>query len=260
MAGSRSFTFLGTGTSVGVPMVGCDCAVCRSSHPKNHRFRCSGLVRTPQGNILIDTGPELRLQLLRERVPIVHAVLYTHYHADHLYGLDDLRLFPRQLGHPLPVYCTAEVEDVVRRAFAYAFQPEVEHLPPGSIPKLVFRRIGTAPFEVLGQRVTPVPLEHGRFKVLGFRFGDMAYCTDVNAIPDESWPLLEGLRVLTLDALRHKPHPTHFSLEEALDVIDRVAPEKAYLTHIAHEIDHDAVSRTLPRGVELAYDGLKFEF
>jgi phosphoribosyl 1,2-cyclic phosphate phosphodiesterase len=260
MAGPRTFTFLGTGTSVGVPMLGCDCAVCRSTNPKNHRTRTSALVATPQGNILIDTGPELRLQLLRERVKLVHAVLYTHYHADHLYGLDDLRLFPRHLGHALPVYCNAEVEDVIRKVFGYAFGPGVEHLPPGAIPKLALRRITTAPFEVLGQRATPVPLEHGRFRVFGFRFDDVAYCTDVSAIPDESWPLLEGLKVLILDALRHRPHPAHFNLDQALDVIDRVRPEKTYLTHIAHEIDHESVSRTLPRGVELAYDGLKFEF
>src|SRR5207248_6304684 len=130
---------------------------------------------------------------------------------------------------------------------AYAFQPEAEQLPLGYIPKLVFRRITEAPFVALGQRIVPIPLIHNYFNVFGFRIDDVAYCTDVNRIPDESWPLLEGLRVLVLDALRHKPHPTHFSLEEALDVIDRVAPEKAYLTHIAHEIDHDAVSRTLPR-------------
>src|SRR5262249_39600826 len=140
MVGQRTFTFLGTGTSVGVPMIGCDCDVCRSTDPRNHRFRCSVLISGPAGNLLIDTGPELRLQLLREQVKLVHAVLYTHYHADHLMGLDDLRLFPKRLGEALPVYCTEEVEDVIRQAFSYAFRSELEYLPPGAIPRMTFRR------------------------------------------------------------------------------------------------------------------------
>src|SRR5439155_27288320 len=138
---SRTFTFLGTGTSVGVPMVGCDCAVCRSTNPKNHRYRCSVLIASPGGNILIDTTPELRLQLLRERVQLVHAVVYTHYHVDHLFGLDDLRIFPMLLKGPLPVYCTEEVERVIRQAFAYVFEAGADDLPPGWLPKLEFRRI-----------------------------------------------------------------------------------------------------------------------
>jgi phosphoribosyl 1,2-cyclic phosphate phosphodiesterase len=261
MTGSgRTFTFLGTGTSVGVPMVGCDCAVCTSSDPRNHRYRCSVLIGTPAGNILIDTGPELRLQLVREKVRLIHAVLYTHYHADHVFGLDDLRPFPRLLGGPVPVYCTSEVERKIRAAFAYAFQPELEHLPPGFVPKLVFHRITEEPFSVLGQRVVPIPLIHAQFEVFGFRFDRIAYCTDVNRIPPESWPLLEGLDVLVLDALRFKPHPGHFSLDEALEVIERVKPGRAYLTHMAHEVDHETTNRRLPKGVELAYDGLKFGF
>jgi phosphoribosyl 1,2-cyclic phosphate phosphodiesterase len=260
MSEPLTFTFLGTGTSVGVPMIGCDCPVCRSTNPRNHRTRSSVLIGTPQGNLLIDTTPELRLQLLRERVRLVHAVVFTHYHADHLFGLDDVRLFPRQLGGPLPLYCTDEVEAVIRRAFAYAFRSENDYLPMGAIPRLVFRRITREPFEVLGQRLVPIPLEHAQYHVFGFRINDVAYCTDVNHIPEESWPLLEGLRVLILDALRFKPHPAHFSLNEALEVIDRVKPERAYLTHLAHEFDHEVINRQLPAGVELAYDGLKFEF
>jgi phosphoribosyl 1,2-cyclic phosphate phosphodiesterase len=257
---SRTFTFLGTGTSVGVPMVGCDCAVCRSSNPRNHRYRCAVLIGTPQGNILIDTPPELRLQLLRARVGVVHATLYTHYHADHVYGLDDLRPIPRHLGGPVPLYCTAEVERKIRQAFSYAFGPEAEQLPMGFLPKLTFRRITETPFEVLGQRVVPIPLIHAHFEVFGFRLDDVAYCTDVNKIPKESWPLLEGVRVLVLDALRIKPHPGHFSLDEALEVIDRIKPEQAYLTHMSHDLEHEATNRMLPRGVELSYDGLQFEF
>jgi phosphoribosyl 1,2-cyclic phosphate phosphodiesterase len=260
MPGPRTFTFLGTGTSVGVPMIGCECAVCRSTDPRNQRYRCAVLVRLPAGNVLIDTPPELRLQLLRAKVGVVHAVLLTHYHVDHLFGLDDLRPVARHLPGPVPLYCTAEVESKVRQTFAYAFEPAMEHLPPGFVPKLGFRRIGDGPFEVLGQRVVPVPLLHAGFNVLGFRMDDVAYCTDVNHIPEPSWPLLEGLRVLVLDTLRHQPHPAHFGLKEAVAVIERLKPEQAYLTHMSHDLDHEATNRLLPPGVELAYDGLTFEF
>jgi len=232
----RTFTFLGTGTSTGIPMIGCACPVCRSDNPKNQRYRCAVLIQLPQGNILIDTPPELRLQLLRAQVGLVHAVLYTHYHADHLYGLDDLRPIPRHLGGAVPLYCTNEVERKIRQSFT------------------------DGPFTVLGERVVPIPLIHAHFNVFGFRLDDVAYCTDVNKIPPESWPLLEGVRVLVLDALRFKPHPGHFCLEEALDVISRLGPERAYLTHMSHDLEHEATNRLLPKGVELAYDGLTFEF
>jgi phosphoribosyl 1,2-cyclic phosphate phosphodiesterase len=256
----RTFTFLGTGTSVGIPMVGCDCAVCTSSDPRNHRYRCSVLLRLPQGNLIIDTPPELRLQLLRAKVGIVHAVLFTHYHADHIYGLDDLRPIPFRLGHSVPLYCTTEVERKLRQSFAYAFVPDAEAQPTGYLPKLSFRTIDERPFDVLGERVTPIPLIHAHFNVFGFRIGDVAYCTDVNKIPKESWPLLEGVRILILDALRHRPHIGHFCLEEALDVVSRVGPEKAYFTHMSHDLDHAETNRSLPPHVQLAYDGLSFEF
>jgi phosphoribosyl 1,2-cyclic phosphate phosphodiesterase len=202
----------------------------------------------------------LRLQLLRANVKLVHAVLFTHYHADHLFGLDDVRPFPRLLGGPVPVYCTVEVERKIREVFSYAFSRQAEQLPVGYVPKLVFQRIDEQPFVILGQRVVPIPMIHANFSVLGFRLDDVAYCTDVNAFPPESWPLLEGLRVLVLDALRFKPHPGHLSINEALEVIDRVKPGRAYLTHMSHDVEHEATNRRLPPGVELAYDGLSFEF
>lgn len=257
----RTFTFLGTGTSVGVPMVGCNCDVCTSSDPRNQRYRCAVLVKLPTGNLLIDTPPELRLQLLRARVGVVHAVLYTHYHADHVFGLDDLRPIPRHLGSAVPLYCTTEVERKIRQSFSYAFAAGAEAVPAGFLPKLVFRTIeDEETFTVLGQQIVPIPLIHAHFNVLGFRIDDVAYCTDVNKIPRESWPRLEGLRVLVLDALRHKPHPGHFSLDEALEVIDRVKPARAYLTHMSHDLDHATTNRQLPANVELAYDGLTFAF
>jgi phosphoribosyl 1,2-cyclic phosphate phosphodiesterase len=260
LSSRRSFVVLGCGTSVGVPMIGCECAVCRSTNPRNHRTRASVLLKLPAGNLLIDTTPEMRLQLVRERVPVAHAVLYTHYHADHLFGLDDVRIFPKSLGGPLPIYCTDEVEEVIRQAFGYAFHPGAEDLPAGVLPRLEFRRITTDPFDVLGQRVTPIPLVHARFSVFGFRVGNVAYCTDVSHIPDASWPLLEGLDVLVIDALRpHKPHPAHFGLPQALEAVARVRPRQAYLTHMSHEFDYDNPPG-LPPGVAMAYDGLSFEF
>jgi phosphoribosyl 1,2-cyclic phosphate phosphodiesterase len=260
MAGPRTFTFLGTGTSVGVPMLGCTCAVCRSDNPRNHRYRCAVLLGLPQGNVLIDTPPELRLQLLREKVGLVHAVLFTHYHADHLFGLDDVRPMCRQLNGPIPLYCAADTEAKIREAFSYAFKPEAQQLPLGYIPRMVFHRIVEEPFVVLGQRVVPVPLRHAHFDVFGFRIDDVAYCTDVNLIPSSSWRLLEGLEVLVLDALRPTPPPGHFGLDQALEAIASLRPRKAYLTHMSHELEHEATNRRLPPGVELAYDGLKFEF
>lgn len=260
MSRQRIFTFLGTGTSVGVPMVGCDCNVCQSPNPRNQRYRCSVLISLPEGNVLIDTAPELRLQLLRARVGMVHAVLYTHYHADHLFGLDDLRPVAKALGQAVPLYCTAEVESKIRTVFSYAFGPAATETPAGVIPKLVFERIGNRPFEVLGERVVPVPLIHAHFDVLGFRVGDVAYCTDVNEIPRDSWPLLQGLDVLVVDALRPRRHSAHFGLDEALDVIDKLQPRHAYLTHMSHEMDYETLSKRLPANVEMAYDGLSFPF
>ena len=257
----RTFLFLGSGTSVGVPMIGCDCAVCTGGHPRNQRTRSSVMIQVPQGNLLIDTTPELRMQFLRERIPIAHALLYTHYHADHLFGLDDVRTFPKRLNGPLPIYCTDEVETVIRNTFSYAFTEHARTLPPGVLPKLEFRRITTEPFQVLGQTITPIPLKHYRFNVLGFRIGDVAYCTDVNVIPDTSWPLLEGLQVLVLDTL--KPggsHPSHFGLDESLQIIERLQPKKTYLTHMSHEMDYETLRATLPTYVEPAYDGLRFDF
>lgn len=241
-------------------MVGCACSVCTSANPKNQRTRCSVLIETPRGNILIDTTPELRLQLLREKVRLVHAVLYTHYHADHVYGLDDLRPIPKYLQRPVPVYCTQDVERRIKQAFAYAFADDGVMRSKMYLPNLTVRRITEEPFEVLGEKITPIPLIHGHVDVFGFRIGDVAYCTDVNAIPNESWPLLQDLRVLVIDALRYRKHPAHFSLEEALDVIQRVRPERAYLTHIAHEMDHETLERQLPPNVAPAFDGLRFSF
>jgi phosphoribosyl 1,2-cyclic phosphate phosphodiesterase len=203
----------------------------------------------------------MRLQLLRQRVRLVHAIAYTHNHADHLFGLDDARLFPKYIGGPVPIFCEAETEESIRRIFHYAFHDNTAGLPAGYVPKLRFARIAPGiAFEVLGETVLPIRLEHGRFSVLGFRIGGLAYCTDVSRIPEASWPLLGGLDVLVLDALRYEPHPTHFSLAEALAVVERLEPRWTYLTHLSHSFDHGPTESTLPPRVALAYDGLTLEF
>lgn len=247
---------LGTGTSVGVPAIGCGCDVCTSDNPRNRRTRCSVILGLPDGNLLIDTPPDLREQLLREKIGIIHSVLYTHEHADHLFGLDDLRLMQFYLGGPVPLYCESIVEQRIRRSYDYAFTP-AEDLHSGAVPKLEMRPIGLEPFEVLGAPVVPVRLGHGpRCDVLGFRFSNVAYCTDTNSIPEASMDKLRGLDVLILDCLRRQPHTTHFGLDEALAVAAELAPRRTLLTHICHEFDHDTINAELPNGVDLAYDGL----
>jgi phosphoribosyl 1,2-cyclic phosphate phosphodiesterase len=215
----------------------------------------------PAGNLLIDTTPEMRIQLLREKVRRVHAIAYTHHHADHLYGLDDARLFPKWIGGPVPVFCEHDTEDYIQRVFPYAFREESRDWAAGFIPKIEFRPIAPgAAFEVLGQTILPVRLHHGRFTVLGFRVGGLAYCTDVNLVPDATLDALEGLDTLILDALRYEHHPTHFNLDEALAIVDRLKPRRAYFTHLSHGFDHEAVEARLPAHVRLAYDGLVLPF
>lgn len=251
---------LGTGTSHGVPIIGCHCSVCHSPDPRNHRTRTGVAVRAPEGLFLIDTPPELRIQLIRERIDLVHAVVYTHSHADHLFGLDDLRLFGYRLQHAVPLYCEETVERQIRSAYSYAFAEPDPDLHHGAIPQLELRRIGLSPFELLGLPIQPIRLIHGKLPVLGFRVGDVAFCTDVSRIPDESWPLLENLSVLVIDALRDEGHATHFGIREALDVVDRVKPRRTYFTHVSHHLDYEATNARLPEGVELAYDGLRIPF
>jgi phosphoribosyl 1,2-cyclic phosphate phosphodiesterase len=248
---------LGTGTSVGVPMIGCGCPVCCSENPRNKRTRCSVILGLPGGNLLIDTSPDVRQQLLREQVGIIHSVLYTHEHADHVFGLDDLRMMQFYLAGPVPLYCEPRVERRIRKSYDYAFTAE-ERTHAGAVPQLVFHQLGLEPFEVLGAQVVPLRMRHGtKFEVLGFRFGNVAYCTDTNEIPPESMELLEGLDVLILDALRLTAHATHYSLEQAIEVARRLSPRQTYFTHMSHELEHEATNASLPPGMALAYDGLR---
>lgn len=250
---------LGTGTSVGVPALGCGCKVCRGGHPRNQRSRASAIVGLPEGNLLIDTSPDLRSQLLREGIGIVHSVIYTHEHTDHIMGFDDLRLFQFYLDGPVPIFCNQQVKERLHKAFDYAFNggPQTHK---GATPSVAMTLIDQDPIDILGATITPIPLKHGpRFDVLGFRIGNVAYCTDVSQIPEESWSLLEGLDVLVLDALREEPHVTHFSIQQATDVARRLGVKQTYFTHCACKLDYEEVDPNLPDGVNVGYDGLVIE-
>lgn len=253
-----SLLFLGTGTSHGVPMIGCECAVCRSDDPRDARTRASVYVTLPDGTaVLIDTAPDFRVQALRHRLPRVDAVLYTHGHADHVLGLDDLRRYNHLQRARIPCYGDAQTMGELRRMFGYMFDRAT---PSGiGLPELDLFDVH-GPFSVGHTEVMPVPLWHGRRLVQGYRFGSLAYLTDCSAIPDSSWELLDGVDVVILDALRHRPHPTHFSVAEALDAVQRLAPSRAWFTHICHELPHAATTAGLPDRVELAYDGLSVTF
>jgi len=246
--------FLGTGTSHGVPLIGCDCAVCRSTDPRDTRLRPSIYVDVPgYAKILVDTTPDLRQQALTHRLSRVDAIVFTHSHADHVLGLDEVRRFNAIQGGPIACYGTRETWETLHRTFYYIF----DGLPRkgGGIPQLVQHEI-TGPFAVGGVHILPVPLWHGDMPVLGFRFGAFAYLTDCNRIPDESWALIDGVDTLVIDALRDRPHSTHFSVQEAIDVVRRVAPRRAFTTHMTHDLGHEETAARLPAGVELAYDGL----
>ncbi len=257
---ARELIILGCGSSVGSPSIGGFRAPGLENDPRNYRTRTGVLVPAPAGNFVIDTPPELRMQLVRERVPMVHAATFTHAHADHIFGLDDLRICSFRLPKPLPLYCDGPVERQLRQSFDYAFRPP----PPGThdfaVPNFEIVPIGLDPFEVLGQTVTPVRLLHGRLPILGFRIADFAFCTDVSEIPAESWPRLEGLDTLVLGALRQEPHATHFSIGQALDAIARLHPRRAFLTHLSADLDYEPTNRRLPPHVRLAHDGLRIAF
>ena len=248
--------FLGTGTSHGIPVIGCACAVCRSDDPRNRRLRPSVLVEVDGHTILIDTATDFRQQMLDNCVERIDAVLYTHAHADHIFGLDDIRRYNTIQEAVIPAYATAPTAAILRRTFAYIFCADPPHPPGMGWPVVDLTEID-GPFDLLGQRITPVPVKHGRWDIVGYRIGGLAYVTDVSAIPDASRPLLADLDVLVIDALRRRPHPTHFCLDQTLAEIARLRPRRAYLTHMCHDMEHAAVSADLPDGVALAYDGLR---
>jgi phosphoribosyl 1,2-cyclic phosphate phosphodiesterase len=246
-------TFLGTGTSNGIPVIGCSCDVCRSTDLRNQRTRTSALVDVDGQRILIDTSPELRLQAVRNNVSHIDAVLYTHVHADHVAGFDDLRSFNYLSQRKLDVYVDAITAAMIRERFAYAFERPFPFF--GGKPDLNLC-VFDGPFDVGPTPVSPFKVQHGRWIVNGFRFGDLVYLTDAKIVPPEALDAMRGAELLVINALRDKPHPVHLSVAEALGVIKEVRPRRALLTHLSHEVSHDELSARLPEHVSVAYDGL----
>jgi len=248
-------TFLGTGTSTGVPVPTCACSVCTSDDPHDKRLRPSVRLQWDDASVLIDTSTDLRQQALAYDIDRIDAVLYTHAHADHVLGLDELRLFNWRQKAPIPAYGSAATLDAVRRTFWYVFEEEPAE---STRPALDLVRVDAA-FELFGRPISPVPVDHGRLPIYGWRVGRFAYLTDVSRIPESSYALLCDLDVLVLSALRSRPHPTHLTVEAAVAEAQRIGARRTLLTHMSHEVSHAGTGARLPRGVELAYDGLILE-
>ena len=256
MSDAATVLVLGTGTSHGVPMIGCECATCRSSDPRDKRTRASILIRNRDGTaVLVDTTPDLRIQALTHGVKRVDAIVYTHSHADHIMGLDEVRRFNVLQKAAIPCYGDARTLGDLRRIYAYVFDSDAPH---GGIPQVVTAQIA-GDFCVGRATFVPVPLMHGSRQIYGYRIGAFAYLTDCSAIPEGSWERLRGLDTLILDALRPRPHPTHLSVGQALEVVERLRPRRALFTHMCHDLPHAETCARLPAGVELAYDGLAFD-
>lgn len=259
-----TLTLLGTGTSAGVPMIGCRCEVCTSTDPRDHRERPGAMVRYDDDNgvertILIDTTPDLRQQMIRHRVMRIDGVVYTHNHADHVFGIDDLRRFNAVMNQAIDIFAEPRMLYWLEKTFQYIFNAKA-NVNGSFVPSLIPRAITAgSSFNLYGQTWLPVRLNHGKLDIIGFRVGRMAYCTDCSAIPPESWQHLEDLDVLVIDALRYRHHPTHLTVDQALQIIDQVKPHRAYLTHIAHEIKHAELEAKLPDHVFLGHDGLTVE-
>jgi phosphoribosyl 1,2-cyclic phosphate phosphodiesterase len=254
-ARSLRLTVLGSGTSMGVPTLGCPCKVCRSSDPRDNRTRASILLSREGHNLVIDTSPDFRQQGLRAGVGRLDAVIYTHGHADHIMGLDDIRPFNLKQQSNMPVYASRETLVVLMRTFSYIFD---EGPTQSTLPGVDLHEIN-GPFELMGVKIVPVPAWHGEMRVLGFRFGRAAYLTDFSRIPDSSLPLLEGLDDLILDALRDTPHPMHSTVAQSLELVEQLQPKRAWFTHISHDLAHEETNARLPQHVRMAYDGLSFE-
>jgi phosphoribosyl 1,2-cyclic phosphate phosphodiesterase len=255
-----TLTFLGTGTSMGVPTLGCDCTVCTSTDPHNRRTRPSIRLAYNGRVVLIDTGPDFHAQALREGIRHVDAVLYTHGHADHIMGFDDLRPLSFRVEGNLPVYADKETADNIERIFEYTFRKENRY--PTSA-RVDIHRIDDTPgagTDIFGACFQRVPVTHGREEITGYRFGSAAYLTDLSDLPEKSLPLLQNLDILIVDALRHDPHPSHSHLEKSIAIVEQLKPKRAFFTHMSHDLDHDPTNAALPPHIRLAYDSLQINF
>lgn len=249
------FTVLGSGTSTGVPTVACECATCTSMDPRDKRLRTSLLVQSEAATVIVDTSADFRQQMLLNNILNINAVVYTHHHFDHIGGFDDLRPYAFRSGNAVDIYAMNETANVLRSTFPYAFG--LVESTGASVPSVDIKEIDATPFHVADLPIVPIPLRHGRqLRVNGYRFGSVAYCTDTNHIPETSIDLLQDLDVLIIDGLRWEPHPTHFTIDESLAVVEMLRPKRTYLTHIAHQIMHERDSKLLPEDVMFAYDGL----
>jgi len=245
--------FLGTGTSQGIPVIACDCEVCSSSDPRDKRLRSSVLLQLADKNIIIDTGPDFRYQMLREHIDHLDAILFTHSHKDHIAGLDDVRAFNRQQGGAIDIYGTREVHEALKREFYYAFAAKKY---PG-VPQLELHEITLSPFSLFGEKIIPIEVMHYMMPVLGFRLGDFTYITDAKTVSDSQVRKIIGTKILVVNALQRDPHISHFTLDEAIAFAQRVGAAQTYFTHISHRLGlHEEVDRELPKGISLAYDGL----
>jgi len=249
-----TITVLGSGTSVGVPTIGCGCEVCRSTDPRDSRMRPSILISYQGRNILVDTTPDFRSQALRAGLDHVDAVLFTHSHADHIMGLDDLRPFNFRQGGHIPIYAAPDAMETIQRTFQYIFDIRKRE---SNVPQLTPRILNGRPFDLFGVCFTPVPVMHGSAAIYGFRFSSAAYLTDHSGIPERSRDLLRGLDVLFLDALRYRPHPTHSTIQHSVQTVEELQPRVAYFTHISHDVGHERAESVLPPHIRLAYDGLE---
>jgi phosphoribosyl 1,2-cyclic phosphate phosphodiesterase len=247
---------LGSGTSQGIPVIGCKCETCLSKNPKDKRLRTSAYIEVDDLKILIDTSIDFRQQMLKYNVTDIDAVLFTHHHVDHILGLDDLRQINQRLNKFIDIYGNGTTMDEIKITFRYAFNKQLIRFK--AVPLINLHEIQNKKFKIKNIEITPIEVCHGKIKIFGYRIGNFAYITDCSKVPDSEIPKLENLEVLIVNALRRAPHPTHFNIEQAVELSRRVKPRNTYFTHMTHDINHDKINETLPDNIELAYDGLEF--